>query len=266
MLIFMTQKVNQPNVIDKMSIHERDDNLDFDEHYHVYKLKGSDIKFDSVTSTIHNNFSKFDPKLAVKNIIGCGKYSKDPTYKYYQKSQEQILAEWALTRSKGTDMHRMIECYFKQEPFEKGEEFAKEISLFEKFLQEENDLKIYRSEWRIYDEDLGIAGTIDAIFKRGNDFIILDWKRIANLNFESPQKSKTLPHLRDCNYNHYSLQLNLYRRILQRKYEIDAKELYIALIHPDNDECKLYRVPLMDKDIDTILKDREEKYQTIKRI
>ena len=59
----------------------------------------------------------------------------------------------------------------------------------------------------------------------------------------------------DTNFWHYSLQLNMYRRILQDKYDKKVTGLYLMCLHPDNYNKNYQRieVPFMDEEISELL-------------
>ena len=61
-------------------------------------------------------------------------------------------------------------------------------------------------------------------------------------------------HLPDSNFWHYSLQLNIYRGILERKYGKKISGLYLVCLHPNN-MYKTYDripVPFLDKEIEDL--------------
>ena len=108
------------------------------------------------------------------------------------------------------------------------------------------------SEIGVFDPQLLISGTIDILCIRPTDFVILDWKTNRDgLKFESGyyQKDKTtipnqltnlwvrknekmlppLNHLPECNGSHYTMQLSIYARLVERILEIPCTKL--ALCH-----------------------------------
>jgi hypothetical protein len=60
--------------------------------------------------------------------------------------------------------------------------------------------------------------------------------------------------MEDCNYSHYSLQLNVYRRILQEKYNMKITKLALVVLHPDNpyENYEVIDVPMLDKEIEDL--------------
>jgi hypothetical protein len=116
-------------------------------------------------------------------------------------------------------------------------------------------------EWSLFDEELQLAGTVDALFrdKRADEYahddlnepedgksedtsdgecitlVLGDWKRSKSIVFQN-QWQRGLPgtpveHMDDCNYNHYTLQLNVYKRML-KKYNVRITRMFLVVFHP----------------------------------
>jgi len=62
----------------------------------------------------------------------------------------------------------------------------------------------------------------------------------------------------DTNFWHYSLQLNVYRALLERCYGKRVVELCLVCLHPDNSSgnYELVPVPFLDIDVDAMLRAR----------
>ena len=85
--------------------------------------------------------------------------------------------------------------------------------------------KLLKAEWVIGDKQAQIAGRIDAIiqFQREGKTItsLLDWKTgTIKLKNHFQKMKPPFSDLDDCAYNHYSIQLSLYRLILERNLNI----------------------------------------------
>lgn len=126
------------------------------------------------------------------------------------------------------------------------------------------------SEIGVFDPILLISGTIDILCIRDTDFVILDWKTNRDgLKFESGyyKKDKTtipnqltnewvrkhdkmlppLNHLDECNGNHYTMQLSIYARLVERILEIPCVTLGLCHIGSPF-VLNQYGQPLRDKD------------------
>ena len=88
---------------------------------------------------------------------------------------------------------------------------------------------------------------------------IYDWKRCKNIskinNFNKFAIVPPICHLPDSNFWHYALQLNIYRYILQAKYNKTVSELCLVRLHPDAKEnnYELIPVPMLDQEINDIV-------------
>ena len=258
-----TSSVKQlpPDYLSKKHAHPRDEHITFDEGPHIYTIDG-DSGFMSVTTWIHSHFSKFDSEAVIENMMG-GKKMKDPNYKYYGMTKEQIKTLWESNDAakKGTEMHFDIECYYNGLDVKND---SVEYQYFLRFAKDYAHLKPYRTEWIVFYEEMRLAGSIDMVFEDDQgDLWIYDWKRTQELNPESfGNKTSTTPcigHLPDSKFWHYTLQLNIYRGILERKYGKKIKGLCLVRLHPDNIYNTYDRivVPFLDAEIEDLFKYRE---------
>jgi ATP-dependent exoDNAse (exonuclease V) beta subunit len=115
-----------------------------------------------------------------------------------------------------------------------------EFSYFLNFLHDHPNLIPYRTEWTVFHEELKLAGSIDMLFfdESTNKFHIYDWKRCRNIQKSNPfdkwGNKECINHFPDTNFWHYSLQLNIYKAILERKYNMTIDGLFLVCLHPNN--------------------------------
>jgi hypothetical protein len=66
--------------------------------------------------------------------------------------------------------------------------------------------------------------------------------------------------MHDSNFWHYSLQLNTYKAILERKYGKQVTYLCLVRLHPDNEEqtYELLEVPILTNEIASLFEEREK--------
>lgn len=130
-----------------------------------------------------------------------------------------------------------------------------EYEYFIKFYNDYKNLIPYRTEWRIWHEDIKLAGSIDMVFEDINDIsggtslLIYDWKRCKNIKKTSFNKysiTECINHIPDSNYWHYCLQLNIYKRILEDKYDKKIIDMYLICLHPDNTNKSYQRIKVVD--------------------
>lgn len=157
----------------------------------------------------------------------------------------------------GTYMHENIENYYNQEPYEMSSLEWSLFAQFKSYVWKTKGLMIYRVEWKVHgavsrDNPQGsrwkrtnatqLVGTIDAVFWDGKDdrvLYIYDWKRSKKLTMPKDiywrRRYGTAPpsqRLEDCNFHHYSLQLNTYKLLLERYYDRTVKGMYLVVLHP----------------------------------
>lgn len=242
--------------------HERDKNIQFYEENHIYVIAGLKESPISVTTVIHEYFPKFDSDKIIDKMMTSYKWKES---KYYGMSKSDIKEKWEkdrnLAAAQGTLMHKSIEDYINE-----GKTPLISTREFEYFLRFWTGLKNgsplcypYRTEWYIYDEDVKIAGSIDFVLADElGQLIIFDWKRSKEIKMNNQYQTGTgiLSHLDDCNFNHYSIQLNCYRYILEKKYNKKVRNMFLVILHPDNEDFILLQVPSLKTEIEAIWKER----------
>ena len=279
-------------ILIKKNSHERDKNISFEEEGHKYTIHTDlDSKYTSVTTWNHHHFPKFDADAVIKKMMKGKNWN--PQNKYWGMTGEQIKKMWsdngAAVSGAGTDMHYEIECFMNYPDLESYthldllNEYKKEQDIceqqvearnspeweyFMKFVEDNPELKPYRTEWTVYDEDLKLSGSIDMVYENPDgSLMIYDWKRskeISRINkFDKFAETYCISHLPDSNFWHYSLQLNTYKAILERKYGKNVTTLKLVRLHPnckeDNEDTyELIDVPILKKEIEELFNLRKE--------
>ncbi len=104
---------------------------------------------------------------------------------------------------------------------------AEEFGAFKRWCDEyvTGKYKFYKTEWKIRCAKLNLVGVVDAAFvsiENPDEVFIVDWKRCASIDLENPfgRMGKKAPFdvLPDCNFGHYSMQLNVYGRMIESEY------------------------------------------------
>lgn len=241
-----------------------DDSLDEStgERLHDYYIDGNKDDIVSVTTLIHRQFSHFDAEKVVNKIIRNRKHRTDPDYKYYLQTKETILADWEANRvdasSRGTELHLHIEQFYNKYPF------TDDTQEFQHFLQFDKDYKhltAFRTEMVVFDEYHRLCGSIDMLFKDPDGNLwIYDWKRSKEFKFENSWQSGLDPisHLDDCNINHYTMQLNLYKYILEKHYNQTVAGMCLVRFHPNLNGYERVPVTNRQEEIGKILEEREK--------
>lgn len=239
--------------------HERDAALFFDEEPHKYYINGVCNNI-SATTLIHKYGEQFDADKVIKKMM-CGKSWENS--KYYGMTADEIKTSWSnngMEAAKlGTKMHKSIENYWNKIENDTEDTDTIEFKMFLQFHKDHPDLVPYRTEWEVYQEDYDICGSIDMIFvNEDNSLSIYDWKRCKKIEKEPAFKKYCkvpVKHLPDTNYWHYSLQLNLYKFILESKYNKVIKDMHILCLHPlnINEAYQKYEIQDLQNEIKDIL-------------
>jgi len=230
--------------------HERDSHIVFDEPNHIYSVNG-DPNYVSVTTFVKSHFSSFDANSVIKNIMSSKKWKC--SHKYWGKTPEEIKQLWennANDASKaGTAMHLDIERFYNNiEVNNNSEEFSYFLNFNERF---KNKLKPWRTEMMVWDEEYKLAGSIDMIFENeDNNLEIYDWKRTKEIvktsNFDKWANKECIEHLPDTNYWQYSLQLNVYKHLIEKNYGRKVSNMYLLCLHPNNKNKNFIREKVFD--------------------
>lgn len=203
--------------------------IHFEEDGHKYS-DSFGTKYTSVTTFINQFEPDKDWDMIAENA------SKKPGGKYYGKSVEDIRNEWKyagnFATTIGTAVHSVCEMEWQ------NKEFYPDYTLLEKFNGMKEDFEWrkkkaksliatlreryvpIKNEFIVYDRDWGIVGTIDffAYNKVKDCYAILDWKTSKKFDHSNRFQKMKPPFDTedDCNCNHYSMQLSLYKAILEK--------------------------------------------------
>ena len=239
------------------------------------------FKFDPITHSYkyYDNFGK--PIQVFEPVSGFISQFKKPfdseniskfVARKQNKTQRQILDEWAATAKEGTDLgskvHEWIEDYYNgnnpplpESKTEEEDKFFSELGIGDTFdlngrarERIESFLKIHKErlykldakkqEFRIFSRKWGIAGTLDVLFHLNTKFYVGDWKtnkKFTDDDHKDGTRQKLLypfDDLWDNNLTGYSLQISTYRLMLQEVgFETDGG--FLVWLGPN--ESKLYK-------------------------
>lgn len=233
-----------------------DPNFRFNEATHTYTYvdpkSGMQVQtFSSVTGFISQFKEKFDSKTIASRVA-----------KKRGVSPSAILEEWKgisdTAMDLGTDVHKWIEDYYNgtnpAEPTHPG--VLSRVNFFRQIHAERlYKLAPVKQEFRLFSRKWGLAGTMDALFRLGHDYYVGDWK--TNKKFTTDDDSakdkyaKKLLYpfedLWDNSVNGYSIQLSMYRLLLQEEANFRTEGAFLVWIGP-NEKPKIYKtVDLRDR-------------------
>ena len=146
------------------------------------------------------SFSKFDADKVITNMK-LGK-NWNENNKYWGMTDDEIKMMWKTSGKESADMgtalHNKIECFYNKMDVEDDDTL--EWGYFKKFHQDHINLKPYRTEWMVWDNELKFAGAIDMIFENEDGTLsIYDWKRtkdISKIGFKGESATtKCIEHL-----------------------------------------------------------------------
>ena len=228
----------------------------------------------SVELSVFNNIKYFDEPhkyfingnemTSVTRLIGSFKEGFDSDYWSQKKAdergvtKEEILSEWKykadFSCEKGTLFHDYAENYLNNKVFPYPKEkivkilgnndveevFEKLKVLFHKFYDESYGKLIpIKSEVVVGDEELGICGMVDQLFwnVKSEELQIWDWKTNKEIKRNNRwQKFKDpISHLDVCEFNTYSLQLSLYKYLMEKNTNLKIGDCYIVWFNEKND-------------------------------
>jgi hypothetical protein len=224
----------------------KDRNFTFEEGSHTYRYET--IKYDSVTTYLKNFKVPFDREY----------WSK-------KKADERgvdvsvVLNEWQQkadnANSLGTRVHKWIEDFWSgnapEVPADPGlrDRIDKFMEVYDKRL---SILMPLRSELKIFSRKWRLAGTIDQPFlfwsdKEQRPFLIIgDWKTNGDFKHDDHPKGRykkmlrPFTHLYENHHNDYSIQISLYRLILEEEANIETEDGFLCHIGPEG-PAKIYR-------------------------
>ena len=199
------------------------------------------------------------------------------------KSIEEVKMEWEASgkyaTTLGTEMHAVMEYLWQGKDYTGNtEEMSKFPGMLEDFAERKKiAIQLYNrmarryepiaNEFKVFDRDMKIAGTVDFIAydKQKKEIVIIDWKTSKQFSKSAFKPTDTMLYpfneYQDCNVNNYSLQLSVYKYIIERNTDLKIGKLILFQLpskghFPDTCECHD-----MHKELDKLFKrnDTDEK-------
>lgn len=245
-------------MLSQLNAHTRDSRIEFHPDTHTYAVDGTPDGLTSVTTFIHHYFPAFDAKRVVK-------YMKNKSEKYPNMTDTEIIKKWTedgkQSAKKGTSLHQMIELFYN------GDETKHEDSVeFQYFLSFHETVKErltpFRTEWSIFDGEIDLAGQLDMLYKKGDGtYALYDWKCVKEIKMSNSYEKGLgiCSGLDHCNFYHYSLQLHIYKRILETRYDITVSEMKLVIFHSSNASFLLYDVANVSSYVEKMFLERYKK-------
>lgn len=244
-----------------------DPNFKFNKELHRYtyhdETTGEVLQtFKSVSGFADNFKEAFNGRLVAENLS-----ESNPLY---GKPVDEILQIWkekgSVAAALGTEVHEWIEKFYKtitddnifatldherllKEPAElENKEAAVRVEKFKEFYVERlTALKSVFQEVKVFSRKWGYAGTIDGVFSvDGNRLIICDYKTNKEFTTDSDWKGsrqrlfEPFEDVFDNKHNNYSIQVSLYRLIIEEECGIEMDDPFLLWIPPKG-PCKAFK-------------------------
>jgi hypothetical protein len=259
----------------RLHAHPLDDRIRFDPGMHVYFVDGCKYP-GSVSGVIHEYFPSFDPVATIDRYYEAWKRNKDAKYNPLinyllniiqlddDAVKREIARNWAASGTKasqsGTDTHLQIELSLNQEHHNaESPEFLQYMA----WRATHPTWEPYRTEWSIFDDSALLCGQIDSLWKDAatGELHMADWKRVGVMKtsaFRGDERGfGPMKEFANTNFNHYTLQQNLYTYMLEKSYSLKVASMCLVQIHPDLDNFVEWPLRRLDKEVRVIMEERE---------
>jgi len=257
---FKLPSIQKELKLEALNRHEKDNNIKFDSESHTYRYKGKPIST-SVTQVVESFFEKFEPDAVIEKMMAGPNWPR-PMYLNPEgepMTEEEIKMKWDMQalygRNYGSWFHYNVELYLNDEEYSPTLPEMKQFLEFQDTVMREQEITPFRTEWRIAAPEEGIAGSVDFVGKYSDGtYCIMDWKTMKGL----PEKINSnygkfakppLEALGDCEGMKYALQLNLYKYILEKYYDITVKKLILAAFNKSMDTYYCVDIPEMSFEV-----------------
>lgn len=228
----------------------------FDEAEHHYSVPGSGVDLRSATGSIARFGEPFNARDAaqayVSNRPGQG------------LDEDTVIWEWKengrYAAHAGHEVHSFAENFetCKPEDFETQQDHPEWYDRVRRFY-EVYGLPILR-ELKIYDLEFRCGGMVDKIYDVPGDrygIDIVDWKSTNIRSYDTAFAGRCLKapfsYMEDCKKSKQTLQLNLYRRIIELATPLRVRKMTVVMLRYEDEDgvpmtIDLPKVP--DDDID----------------
>jgi hypothetical protein len=245
--------------------------ITFYDEPHKYFLNSKELI--SVTTLIHKYQEEFQED-----------YWSNYKSEQFHISQKEILRAWNFINKKGiikgSAIHDYAQNLFENKKFEYPRDIIVNEFGFDPVINEYNITKKHvdkfyndvhgklipiRTEMIVYDKESLIGGMLDILFYniKAKEFQI--WDNKTNKDFTFEMKSRHLLNelyvLEDCDLELYSLQLGLYKYIIEKNISIKLGKSYIIWFSHNNSTYQIIEAKDRSYYVDIIVKNRINELQ-----
>lgn len=245
------------------SVAARDARVRFQESPRGYYVDGIRMG-KSVTELVHKYFKPFRPREVAARMLQRDDFYELEKYREYwplktddlEDSVSRVMTAWEETSRLGTEMHQTIEDWYNT-----GKDLptCNESRFFMAFHQYTVSLGCIplKSEQILWSKKYNLAGCCDMLYlappekcahvlppgDKRTPVWLVDWKRSKGIDTQGYGKGVGLcSEVPDCNYQHYSLQLNIYKYLLERCYGLIVVRMTMVILHPKQDDYIAFEV------------------------
>jgi hypothetical protein len=197
----------------------------------------------------------------------------------FKTSPAEIVRAWKFINKKGTirgsAIHDYAENLFQNKKYEYPEQLIlkefgydpvkytydickKHVDKFYNTVQ--GKLIPIRTEMVVCDKDFLIGGMLDIIFwnVKAQEFQIWDWKTNKEFSRECKERHLTdeLCMLEECDIEIYSLQLEMYKQIIEKNVPIKLGQSYLVWFSHNNENYEIIKTLNREYHVKTILNKR----------
>jgi len=240
---------------------------------HKYFL--GDQQLISVTTLIHKYQKDFDEDY-------WAQYKADQ----YNITSDEVKRIWRFLNKKGTMKGSIIHDYIENILLNKVFKYPKDEIIrtfgFDPILKEYEITKKHaddfytdiqgklipiKTELVVYDKETLVSGMLDILFYnvKAKEYQIWDNKTNKKLSYDNNWDKLLggLSDLDDCDIEIYSLQLELYKRLIEKNTSIKLGKSYLSWFSHNNPTYKIIETKDRSKQIDMILNERINKLKLV---
>ncbi len=171
-------------------------------------------------------------------------------------SGEMLRKEWSLKGQyaglKGSSVHLYIENFVKYgRRIDTQMDISTEVEQFHEFLKDHPKINFVDTEVIVGDSEYKIAGTTDAIVTNGDELFIFDWKTNKEIKrYNQNSMIGNLDHLDASDLVKFSLQLSLYRYIIEKNTDLKISGLFVIWMNSNIKKAELIKCPYYKDEVE----------------
>lgn len=246
----------------------------------VHAYFGEFRENDMISRILHSGRWRRDPSYKYHKLADlCGMFedvtledSRDENH----RMRKMISSFWDVNRNyaaeEGTRLHAYVEAFYNghrsplRDILVKEDDSYRQFHAYHREHVERRGLVQFRTELLVWDRVFDIAGQVDMLYRTQEDheadrprLLLYDWKRSSEIRYKgySGEKGSGIcGGLEDCNYYQYSLQLNVYRYLIERNSVFRVTEMALVVFHPNQTSWALHPVKDMQELVEAMFNER----------